>query len=157
MCAPRSVVGQAAAAVAAAGPAGPAEVDGDAAGCNADADAEGVAAAGDVAAEAGAGVDAVDEAGALEVTGLVEDDEEAGDEVHPATPAPATTAAAPAAARRLASLVEPNIANPHSPRPRRRSSTMSRNLAVYTPFRDDVRLAMVSGDYDTSITGMTDP
>jgi hypothetical protein len=140
MCAPRSAVGQAAAAVA---PAAPADVEGDAAGCDADADAEGKTAACDAAADAD--VNAGAEAGALEVTGLLEDDEEAGDEVHPATPAPATTAATPTAARRLASLVEPNIANPHSPRPKRRSSTMSRNLAVYTSFRDDVRLAMVSG------------
>jgi hypothetical protein len=119
----------------------------------ADADAEGVTAGCDAAedadADAGADVDAGAEAGALEVTGVVADDEEAGDEVHPATPAPATSATAPAAARRPvrrpASLVEPSISNPISPRPRRRSSTMSRNLAVYTPFRDDVRFAVVSG------------
>ena len=117
----------------------------------ADADAEGVTAGCDAAedADAGAAVDAGAEPGALEVTGVVADDEEAGDEVHPATPTPATSATAPAAARRpvrrLASLVEPSISNPISPRPRRRSSTMSRNLAVYTPFRDDVRFAMVSG------------
>jgi hypothetical protein len=142
-CAARSLVGQAAAAV---DPAPPAEEDGVAACCEAAGGAEGDAAVGDAADDVGADVDAgADaEAGALEVTGVVADDEEAGDEVHPATPTPATSAVAPAA-RRLASLVEPSIANPHISLPMRRSSTMSWNLAVYTPFRDDVRFAMVSG------------
>ena len=148
MCAPRSIVGQAAAA---ADPGAPADVAGATACRDAAADAEGVTAGCDAAedADAGAAVDAGAEAGALEVTGVVADDEAAGDEVHPATPTPATSAAAAPTtrqpARRLASLVEPSISNPISPRPRRRSSTMSRNLAVYTPFRDDVRFAVVSG------------
>jgi hypothetical protein len=88
--------------------------EGDAAGCEAavagDADAAAGVATGDEAAEDDDDDD--DDADeALELAVPIAAVEEEGDEVHPATPAPATTTAAPTAARRPGSLVEPNIAN----------------------------------------------
>jgi hypothetical protein len=77
---------------------------------------DGVATSGDKPGgdvDAAADVAAEDEGAAGEVvvsTGLATADDV--DEEHPATPTPATTAAAPTAARRLASLVELNIVNP---------------------------------------------
>jgi len=82
----------------------------DAAGCEAAAEvaaADGDKAGDEAAAEVAAGAEM------LEVTGLPADEgEEATDAAHPATPAPATTAAAVTATSRPVSLVEPNIANP---------------------------------------------
>jgi hypothetical protein len=110
------------------------------------AEAEGVATAGCRAGDVAEADAAADEEAAdvLEVTGFAAGDDKEDAEEHPATPAPATTAAAPTAARRLASLIELNIANPYLWRAGAAACTMSRNLAVYTPFKDDVRLAMVS-------------
>ena len=70
----------------------------------------------------------------VEITGLATADD-VEDEEHPATPAPATATAAPAAATRPASLIAPNIVNPHLRGSGAAACTMSRNLAVYTPFR----------------------
>jgi hypothetical protein len=124
-----------------------AEAEADAsAGCNPDdvgeAEAEAGAEAADVAAAEDAGV-AVPVA-VTEITGLAFAGEEEADE-HPATPAPAITAAAPNAATRLVSLAELNIANPHLRGPGAAARTMSRNLAVYTPFKDDAQLVTVGG------------
>lgn len=98
-------------------------------------------------AEAAAVAAAADEAGAAEaaeLTGLdAAGDEEEADE-HAATPAPASTATAPNAAIRLVRLLELSIANPYLRGPGAAARTMSRNLAVYTSFKDDARLATVS-------------
>ncbi len=82
---------------------------------------------------------APDEAAALVLT--AGGDEDDGELVQPATPIPATATAA-TAARRPATLVEPNIPRPLSAAQAPQLS-VAHNHTVYTPSKDVARLAAV--------------